>query len=499
MREDQGLTVRDILNVIYKRILILKLVVILVPLGVLIACLVASPVYQVGAKVIVTAKKDEAAILAPTGPGPSRVLNLNVDEIDQNSEMEILKSPDLWTKTVRELGPDFFKRETGGIIRKIFGELKDLTGLFESGKEPKKEENFELSWERAIATSLMRNFEVIPVPRSKVLDLTFKDSDPDRVQKILSKLLDVYIPYHTQVYSVPGALVFFSEQLVVAKAKFDLARKTLTEFRKKWNLSVTERQEIELTTSLKMIEDATIEINSNLDQYQKMLALLDKGNMPTGQLAPGTQRNLENTMINVMGVQLLQAGQKRLQVSEIFAPASRDYRIAEEQFIDVYSKFKSAMASESSILEIKKASLQESQKRILEQMQVMIQRGEELKALQLDLAVARERYLQFLAKEQEAALEGTERRKELVDVKILGRPWVPSTPISPKTGLYVLLSFIFSFPLGIGIIFLASFLDHSFDDPSRLEAATGYKVLATFGKIKGEESPPGKGDEGQPL
>lgn len=492
MREDQGLTVRDILNIIYKRILILKLVVILVPLGVLIACLIVSPVYQVAAKVIVTAKKDESSILAPTGPGPARVLNLNVDEIDQNSEMEILKSPDLWTKTVKELGPDFFQSKTGGIIQKIFSDIKEL---FKSGEEPKKEDDPELAKARAIAKGLISNFEVTPVPRSKVIDLTFKDSDPVKVQKILSKFLDVYIPYHAQVYAVPGALKFFSEQLVVAQAKMDLARNTLTEFRKKWNLSVTERQEIELITSLKMIDDAIVEINSNFGQYNEMLALLEKGNMPTGQLAPGTQRNLENTLINVMGVQLLQAGQKRLQTRELFAVDSRDYRVTEEQFGQVYSKFKSAMVSESSILEIKKASLEESKKRILDQMQVMLQRGEELRALQLEFSVAREQYLQFVAKEQEASLENMESRKQLVDVKILGRPWVPSTPISPKTGLYVLLSFIFSFPLGIGIIFLASFFDHSFDDPSRLEASTGYKVLATFGKIKGEESPPGKGNE----
>ena len=341
----------------------------------------------------------------------------------------------------------------------------------------------------------MQDFEVTPVPRSKVLDLSFKDSNPDRVQKILSKLLDVYIPYHAQVYSLPGAHIFFAEQLEVSKAKYDHVRKNLIEFKKKWNLSVTERQEVELITSLKMLDDAIIEVNSNLGQYQQMLTLLAKGNMPTGQLAPGTQRSLENTMMNVMGVQLLQAAQRRLQTGEVFTANSRDYKVAEDQYDEVYSKFQSGMASESSILEIKKASLEESKKSILQQMQVILQRGEELRALQLDLSIAREQYLQFVAKEQEARMEGTESRQKLVDVKILGRPWVPTSPISPKTGLYVLLSFIFSFPLGIGMIFVAAFLDHSFDTPSSLEAATGYKVLATFGKIKDEESPPSKGDE----
>ncbi len=110
MNQDKGLTIRDILNVIFKRVMILWLVVILVPLGVLLACLVATPVYKTDAKVIITSKKDQASLLEPAGPGPSRVLNLNVDEIDQNSEMEILRSPDLWLKTVQALGPSFFKK-----------------------------------------------------------------------------------------------------------------------------------------------------------------------------------------------------------------------------------------------------------------------------------------------------------------------------------------------------------------------------------------------------
>ena len=489
MQEPKGLTVRDLLNVIYKRILILKLVVILVPIAVLLACLVAKPVYQVGAKLIVTAKRDEASLLAPSGPGPSRILNLNVDEIDLNSEMEILRSPDLWTKTVKALGLNFFKNEKGSIANLIGSVSGEIRGLLGPTKELSKDENTEAARDRAVATRLMTNFEVTPVAKSKVLNLSFKDSNPERVQKILSTLLKVYIPFHSQVYSMPGVQGFFTEQLTAAKEKFDLLRQKNTEFRKKWNLSVPERQETELITTLKMLEDAITDVNSNLNQFQKMLILLKQGNMPTGQLAPSAQRGNESTVINVLAVQLLQAGQKQLQVGEAFTANSRDYRAAQDQFNQINSKFVSALASESSVLDVKRASLEEGKKRVLSQMQTLLQKGEELRTMQLELSVAREQYLQFVSKEQAARMEGTESRQKLVDVKILGQPFIPRNPIFPKTGLYVLLAFVFSFPLGIGIIFVATFLDHSFDDPSRLEDATGYKVLATFGKIKDEQSP----------
>ena len=123
----------------------------------------------------------------------------------------------------------------------------------------------------------------------------------------------------------------------------------------------------------------------------------------------------------------------------------------------------------------------------MDQMKTLIVKGDDARALQLEFTIAREQYLQFVAKNQAARIEASEGRQKLVDVKFLGKPWIPKNPVFPKTGLYVILSFIFSFPLGIGIIFVAAFLDHTFDDPSRLEAATGYKVLASFGKTENKK------------
>ena len=495
MKDVQGLTLRDILNVIYKRILILKIMVVLVPIGVFIGCLLATPVYQVGAKVMVTAKKDEASLLVGSTPGASRILNLNIDEMDLNSEMEIMKSPDLWTKTVKALGPDFFKGESQGLFGKVAGAISSsISDLLPSREEPKKEENPEAQQaarDRAIASGLMTRFDVTPVARSKVLDLSFKDSNPDKVQKILSTFLTVYIPYHSQVYSVPGVQVFFAEQLAASKDKYDLTRQKLAEFKNKWNLSIPDRQEQDVLATLKMIEDALVDVNSNIKQYNETLSIAGRRDLTTGQLAPSAVRSGESTLINVLAVQLVQAEQKLSQLGEMFAEGSRDFRAGTDQYKDANDRFKSALNAEKTILEVKKASLEASRIRVLEQMNLLAQKSEEFRALNLDLSVAREQYLTFVGKEQAARIEGAASRQKLVDVKILGDPSRPKNPIFPKTGLYVLLGFLFSFPLGIGIIFVATFLDHSFDDPSSLESATGYKVLATFGKVKKGE-PPGE-------
>jgi uncharacterized protein involved in exopolysaccharide biosynthesis len=485
MAEDQSLTVRDILNIIYKKVLILKLVVVLLPLGVLFACLIATPVYEVGTQVIITAKQDPSLLTVPN-IGAQRLINLNVDEIDQNSEMEILKSSDVWLRTVKELGADFFVSHSWSPVSQL---LKDLRGMIKSTERQEQQDNSELSKQKAIAISLMGRFDVTPVAKSKILQVSLKDSDPMRVQKTLSKALDIYMQYHSQVYYLEGAQEFFSAQLEASKQSYDLARGVLTEYKKKWAITIPERQDNELIATLRMLEDALLETGNNIHQYEKMLIVLKNRRFTTGQLAAGTLKGNENTVSNVIGVQLLQATQKLNQMGQLFTVNSRDYRESQALLEDLYSQFEAAISSEVTMSTIKKNTLEHSLNKVQDQMRTMAERGEVLRALQLDVSVAREQYLQFVAKDQAARMESSEGRKKLVDVKILGQPWLPQTPVFPKTGLYVLLAFVVSFPLGIGIIFVATYLDHSFDEPAGLESATGYKVLATFGTVKGDEHP----------
>ena len=105
-------------------------------------------------------------------------------------------------------------------------------------------------------------------------------------QKILATLLDLYIPYHMEVYSLPGAEKFFSGQSDLYRQKYEKADRDLAEFKKKWGLSLAERQKTELITFIKQLQDALVEANSNLSQYQIMLASVKKGFLPSGQLTP---------------------------------------------------------------------------------------------------------------------------------------------------------------------------------------------------------------------
>ena len=334
-----------------------------------------------------------------------------------------------------------------------------------------------------IAKGLIRDFKVVPAVKSKVIDMTFRYSDPVMAKKILDTLLDSYIPYHLEAYGMPGAQGFFAGQGDIYKQKYEAADKELTDFKNKWGIAYAERQKTELISTIKQIEDSLVDLNSNQSQFDNMLDSLKKGIVPTGQLAASAQRGNENTFISVVATQLLRAKQKQLQVAELFTPDSRDYISAEEMVKDLTRKFENAILVEMDVLKAKRTSLEQSLKEKQEQLQQLEEKSEDARRLQLAVTIAKERYIQFATKEEEARLASQEGRNNLVTVSIVGRPMMPADPIFPMTTLFVLAAFVLSFPVGIAAIFMANFFDSTFDSPREVEHVTGYNVLATLGKL----------------
>jgi uncharacterized protein involved in exopolysaccharide biosynthesis len=255
MTEDEGLTLRDFFNVLYRRIFLLKITIVILPIAVLFACYVVDPVYETSGKILVTAKKENSALLqGPRDQGATSILNLNVDETDLNSEMALLTSPDLWIKTVNRLGLDSFKKKEPNLVAEKLGEfkktVKDFLGVQPRGASAASRESAQV---QEIAKRLVKDFKVVPGLKSKVIDMTFRYSDPVMAKKILDTLLEQYIPYHLEAYGLPGAEGFFAGQGDIYKEKYDAADKELADFKNKWGIAYAERQKTELIATIKQI------------------------------------------------------------------------------------------------------------------------------------------------------------------------------------------------------------------------------------------------------
>lgn len=486
MKEMEGFTPRDILNAVFRRINILKIMVVLLPLATLAASFLVPPVYESSAKILVAAKQESAnLLLLPKEAGTNPILSLNVDEMDLNSEMELLLSPDLWVRTVKELGLKFFEKRKGSFVGKWWADfkqaVKDQIRFFASSKTGDAAEDADEI--TLTARKLLSDCSIVPVSKSKVLDVKFRYDDPVKAEKILSTHLALYIPYHVEVYSLPEVQKLFRGQEGEFRRKMEDATERLQAFKKEWDISSPAKQKEEVLSQIKGLQDTLIEINADVTQYENMLSSLKKDVIPTGQLTETMGRAKENTVISVVASQLLQALQKRLEVNIKFAKDSPDYVAADDLVRSLTNRFRDTLIVQLQNLRAKQESLEKSLKQKQDQLTLIDEKAQELVNLELEATIAKNRYVKYAGKEDDARLEGILRAQQVVNVRIVSRPSLPIDPIFPKKGLLVLGAFILSFPLGLGMILVANFFDHTFHSPQQVEAATGCKVLVSLRRL----------------
>ncbi|MEW6114317.1 MAG: GNVR domain-containing protein [Thermodesulfobacteriota bacterium] len=485
MREPEGVSLRDSLNSIFRRLYILKIVVVVLPLSTLLACYVIPPVFQSNAKVLVTAKDERAGLLltSPQASGAAHV-SLNVEELDLNSAMEILMSHDLWTQAVTKLGLEFFEREAKpGILQQLRSQVSEwINEVFGSDKKPDRTMTTE-DKARERARRLLAGCKVVPVPKSKVLEVSFRYDDAAKAQQILATVLDLYLPYHLEVYSLPEAKSFFLGLGMQYKKEFEEADNRLAEFKKTWQIAFPEKQKESLISQIGLIRDSLVDIYAGIKQYQSMLDMFHKDVVPTGQLvmAGGTSR--ESTVITVLASQLLRARQSKLEVQEKFHRETRNYRDADAMVNDLKAEFKQTLESELATLDAKRRALETGLQQKQQDLGQLEEKAQEAERMALESTLAKERYIQYSTKAEEAGLDTSRQGRQIGNVRVVSKPYFPESPVFPNKTLFLAAALVLAFPLGFGIIMIANFLDNTFDTPHELESVTGYKVLASFRKL----------------
>ncbi len=484
MRDSAQFSLRDSLNVFYRHSTLFKTIMLVLPLSTLAACLVASPVYESMARIMITAKKETSMLLQnPSIAGTSLNVDLNVDERDLNSEMEILTSRHLWNSTVKSLGLGFFEYPRQGSIGTVIeGLTRGVTGILRLPQQAQDSARKERIRTMEVVDYLLKNFKVNVASKSKSLDLSLRYPDPVKASTIMRELVKRYVPYHVEVYSLPGAEAFFGKQVKANKEKLDGAIEELTQFNKQAGLFLPERQKTALIALEEKTRQALIDVNSNLVQYDEMLSSFSKGHLPSGQLAPSTERGSENTFITILASQLLQAEQKSWQSHETYSPGARDSRLTSGLLKELRDRFEEAIRVEREVILAKKESLEKSRAELERRLEELQESSEHAKRLELVITISKDRYLQYLSKEEEARIENLKGGNKLLSVAVLGTPTEPIDPVFPKTTLYVLAAFLMAFPIGLTVVMLADFFDHGIYTPSRLEQITGLPVLTSMDK-----------------
>ena len=172
--------IRQALNAVFKRrnMVVLLFLLIFVPSNV--GNLVRDPVFKASAKVLIS----RARAYPEVSPLAKQEKSNGIpNESMINSELQLLRSYDLYRRVHAELGAQV-------------GE-QDMVG-----------EDSEEHMVPSVRT-LASRMGVVRKPNSNVVEVTYANGDPEEAVNIVNTLIRLYVDYHIEMHRSPGAYSFF--------------------------------------------------------------------------------------------------------------------------------------------------------------------------------------------------------------------------------------------------------------------------------------------------
>jgi polysaccharide biosynthesis transport protein len=358
-----------------------------------------------------------------------------------------------------------------------------LEGLLRSAPAPDDQHSNRVR-ENAAADVILANRLVLPVLRSRLVDISYSDPEPGRAQRIATAFGDAFIASNLDKRFEANAYakVFLEDQLKQLKLRLEQSERALLDFGQK--------EEIVQTTDKASIAESNLAAaNAALGN---LIAERIKNEQQWKQLEPATAINLPqlltNPVIEGLRVKLSALATEYQQKLGTFKPNYPDMVMLNNQIEEIKREL---TAEVNTLKESFKAAYQSS----LDQENEMKARIETLKQQVLDL---QKRLIQYNILKREvdtnqSLYDGLLQRYKEVDVAggvgannvfIVDKALLPEAPSSPKMSRALLVSFVLGLAVALGAAFVLERLDDTLRSPEDVERTLGYATLGIIPKIR---------------
>jgi uncharacterized protein involved in exopolysaccharide biosynthesis len=508
MREPDNITLRDALDILFKRKGHIALFFIATVATVAIGTFLVQPTFEASAQILVKLGRESVFVPASGNTGP--IINYDREE-RINSEIEILKSKSLAEKVVAVLGPtvlyEKLKDENPGIMTRLRKKLKGF--LKKPAIKLTPSEKVALRFETALSY-FQKALKVEGIKKSNVIQIKFKHHDPRFAAIVVNTLAENYLEHHLEVHKVPQSYDFFQEQAELLKSKMKQAQEKLRTLKKQHNISSLDeqrtlllREEAELRSSLNITLSQIVETEKRIRQVRQQLAA-------TPKLIPHEAETDQNQeLISTLEARLVELELEEKKLLTKYTDQSRlvhnvkdEIHMVREKLAEHHIKRYEKKTSGTNLtyqrlqekLYQNEAELNaliaksETQKVQLEGYQRKLENLNriegELKHLQQEVDVDHQNYRLYLAKFEETRISDAMDSEKISSVNIIEKPRTPIRPVSPKVVLNLALAFFLGTFGGFALAFLMEYLDDGLKRPEEVENYLGVPVLASIPELK---------------
>ena len=430
--------------------------------------------YESHFKVLLRRGRFDAMISAePTSP--MDVARPDITEEELNSEVELLRDHDLLKQVVTMAGlisPDTAASERAAAIEHT-------------------------------ARKLERRLDVEALKKSNLIQVSYKDTDPDRAARVLSALCAVYMNKHTNLQRPSGEIEFFDQQTTETERRLHQSEAQLVNFtRARGVVSAAMERDIalqrlgEADAAYRQIDQDRVETERTIAVLGEQLKSFPSRSVTLKHWADNPQL-LEKLKTHLLDLQL-----KRTELLTRFEPS---YRLVQEVDHEI-EQAQAAIAAEAltptrdetsdkdpnyewARMELEKAQVRRDALKAREadsmaQVAQLRSLAQQLQASSVDqqdlMRTAKadeDAYLLYLHKREEARIGDALDQKRILNVAIVEPP-VPATLPSHSILLYLLLASGLSLVFTIGTAFGAEYFDSSIRTPDEAHNLLEVPVLA---------------------
>ncbi len=468
--------VRDLLTVFFKHRAKILTIFSIVVLMVTITTFLASPVYNAKSSLLVKYGRE---YMNQSEVGSSSPMMSLKQEGIINSEIQILKSPDLAKKVIETLK-----------LKQIYPDLV------------KSSSNINHPLDVAI-DRFEKNLAVEDIKDSSVINVSFDHNNPQIAANAVNLLVEYYKEKHLQVFSSPQS-PFLEGQVADFRKKLLQSEAEMQSFKQKNHVYSLEEQR---TLLLKQRTDLSSELmtaQNSIDELQKRLGSLKSSTRAltsTNALYTGTERDkiIVEAQSRLLALEISQQellrkykgdnrlvveNSKQIQLVKNFL-REQESNISKKVMTGnvVYQDTKrDSVKTEAdlSAQRAKYATLRVQLGQLDSEIKALDLREKEMSNLKRELSTNEKNYSVYEAKMEEARISDDMNRLKMANISVIQPAKVPIAPIKPKKGLNILLGIVFGALSGIGYALFSERNSQGLVSPEIAEKRLNLQVLATI-------------------
>lgn len=475
--EGDNFDLSQILTIARRRMLLITGVAIAVTSGVAAKILKEVPKYEGKFQLLVeppSRQDDKVKQL-------SQVLDKSGDQfkgIDYETQIQVLRSPQV-------LSP---------ILKKIQARYPDIT------KE-----------------SLQSKLVITRMAETKIIEVRYQDSNPDKIQFVLQQIVDAYVKYSAQEQqdTVTQGLTFVNKQTDLLQDRVNSLQQKLQEFRQAYNIIDPQTQGQLLTNRVGEIAKQRQETLSQLGETEKLYGELkdqlgELGVSPQQAVtasalseAPRYQKSLDKLaeVENKIAVESARFTEDSPTIKALREQQAKIKPLVDQEAATAVGRVASGVpsnaqslaspsslrleltkkmveaANQKQILQVRKNAIALAETSLAQQLKNLASVSRQYTDLQRELTVATESLNRFLAVRESLQIERSQKTRPW---QPLAEPERPLLPISPNLPRGIILGVVAGLVAGVGAALLAEKLDKVFHSPEELKDSSGLPLLGTI-------------------